>query len=33
MAVTVEMQKTRDPGLQREVVAAIEHVLSDRPGD
>ena len=33
MAVTVEMQNTGDPGLQREVVATIEHVLADRPGD
>jgi hypothetical protein len=33
MAVTVEMQNTGDPALQREVVATIEHVLSDRPGD
>ena len=33
MAVTVEMQNTGDPGLQREVVATIEHVLSDRAGD
>jgi len=33
MAVMVEMQNTGDPGLQREVVATIEHVLSDRAGD
>jgi len=32
MALTVEMQNTGDPGLQREVVATIEHVLADRPG-
>ena len=33
MAVTVEMQDTGDPGIRAEVVAAIEHVLSDRLGD
>jgi len=33
MALTVEMQNTGDPGLQREVVATIEHVLADRPGN
>src|SRR3989475_11022399 len=33
MAVTVEMQNTGDPGLQREVAATIEHALADRPGD
>jgi hypothetical protein len=33
MAVTVEMHNTGDPELQRDVVAMIEHVLSDRPGD
>ncbi len=33
MAVTVEIQNTRDPGIRAEVVAAIEHVLSDRLGD
>ena len=32
MAVTVEMQNTGDPGLQREVAATIEHALEDRPG-
>ncbi len=31
--MVVEMQNTGDPGLQREVVATIEHVLSDRAGD
>lgn len=33
MTVTVEMQNTGDPQVQRDVVAMIEHVLSDRPGD
>jgi hypothetical protein len=33
MAVTVEMQNTGDPALQREVAATIEHALADRPGD
>ena len=33
MAVTVEMQNTGDPGLQREVAATIERALADRPGD
>ena len=33
MAVLVEMHNTGDPELQRDVVAIIEHVLSDRPGD
>jgi hypothetical protein len=33
MAVLVEMHHTGDPELQRDVVAIIEHVLSDRPGD
>jgi len=33
MAVTVEMQNTGDPGLQREVAATIELALADRPGD
>jgi hypothetical protein len=33
MAVSVEMQHTGDPALQREVAALIEHVLTDRPGD
>jgi hypothetical protein len=32
MAV-VEMHNTGDPELQREVVAIVEHVLSNRPGD
>jgi hypothetical protein len=33
MAVTVEMHNTGDSTARTEVVAAIEHVLSDRPGD
>jgi len=33
MAVMVEMHNTGDVGLQRDVVAMVEHVLSDRPGD
>lgn len=33
MAVLVEMQNTGDPGVRVEIVAAIEHALSDYPGD
>ncbi len=33
MAVTIELYNTGDPGLQAEVRAVVEHVLSDRPGD
>jgi hypothetical protein len=33
MAVLVEMHNTGDPGLRSEIVAVIEHVLADRPGD
>jgi hypothetical protein len=33
MAVTVEMQNTGDSGSRIEIVAVIEHVLSDRPGN
>jgi hypothetical protein len=33
MAVTVEMHNTGDAELQRDVVAMIEHVLADRPGN
>jgi hypothetical protein len=33
MAVTVEMHNTGDAGSRRDVVAMIEHVLSNRPGD
>ena len=33
MAVLVEMHHTGDPALRAEVVAAVEHVFADRPGD
>jgi len=33
MRVTVETHNTGDAALQRDLVAMIEHVLSDRPGD
>ena len=33
MAVLVEMHHTGDPALRAEVVAALEHVFADRPGD
>jgi hypothetical protein len=33
MAVRVEMHNTGDVELQREVVATVEHVLSDRTGE
>jgi hypothetical protein len=33
MAVTVETHNTGDANLQRDLVAIVEHVLSDRPGD
>jgi hypothetical protein len=33
MAVTVELQNTGDPGVRTEVVATIEHALSDRQGE
>jgi hypothetical protein len=33
MVVTVEMHNTGDAALRALVVAAIEHVLADRPGD
>ena len=33
MAVSVEMHNTGNPEVQRDTVAIIEHVLSDRPGD
>ena len=29
----MEMQNTGDPAMRAEVVALIEHVLADRPGD
>jgi hypothetical protein len=32
MAVAVEMQNTGDMEVQRDVVAIVEHVLSDRLG-
>jgi hypothetical protein len=33
MAVTVEMHHTGDPVVRSEVVAVLEHVFADRPGD
>jgi hypothetical protein len=33
MAVTIEMQNTGDPTLQRELEAIIEHIFADRTGD
>ena len=33
MAVVVEMHNTGDADAQRDVVALVEHVLADRPGD
>jgi hypothetical protein len=33
MAVTIEMQNTGDSVVRAEVIAVIEHVLSDRRGD
>ena len=33
MAVAVEIHNTGDPEWQRDVVAILEHILSDRPGD
>ena len=33
MAVVVEIHHTGDAERQRDVVAIVEHVLSDRPGD
>jgi hypothetical protein len=33
MAVLVEMHHTGNPMLRADVVAAIEHVFADRPGD
>ena len=33
MGVTVEMHNTGDAERQRDVVAIVEHVLSDRSGD
>jgi hypothetical protein len=33
MPVTIETQNTGDSTLQRDLVARIEHILADRPGD
>ena len=33
MAVTVEIHNTGDLEWQRDVVAIVEHILADRPGD
>src|ERR1700694_3201673 len=33
MAARIEMQNTGDPRTRGEIVALIEHVLSDRPGE
>jgi hypothetical protein len=33
MAVTVETYHAGDPVVRSEVVAVIEHVFADRPGD
>ncbi|HYM78211.1 MAG TPA: hypothetical protein VE377_19715 [Candidatus Dormibacteraeota bacterium] len=33
MAVTVEMHNTGDAEMQRDLVAIIEHIFADRPGD
>jgi hypothetical protein len=33
MSVSVEMHNTGDPASRAEVAAAIEHILSDRPGN
>jgi hypothetical protein len=33
MAVVVEMHNTGDPEVERDTVAIVEHVLSDRRGD
>ena len=33
MAVTVEIHNTGDADAQRDVVALVEHVLADRPGN
>ena len=33
MGVSVEMHNTGNPELQREVIAMVEHVLSNRSGD
>jgi len=33
MAVTIEMQNTGDPRARREILAGVEHVLSDATGE
>ena len=33
MAVTIEMQNTGDPRARSEILAGVEHVLSDMPGE
>jgi hypothetical protein len=33
MAVTVEMHNTGDAEAQRDLLAIIEHIFADRPGD
>jgi hypothetical protein len=33
MAVTVELQNTGDPAVRSELIAEIEHALSDRSGE
>jgi len=33
MPVTIETQNTGDANLQRDLVARIEHLFADRPGD
>jgi len=33
MPVTIETQNTGNAALQRDLVARIEHIMADRPGD
>ena len=33
MAVTIEMQNTGDPRARKEILAGVEHVLSDAAGE
>ena len=33
MGVTIELQNLGDAQLSREIVASIEHALSDKPGE
>lgn len=33
MGVTIELQNIRDSHISREIVASIEHALSDKPGE